>query len=111
MRPDATGAPVDAAPNGLYLNPAAYSIPKPGAWGNALRNSITGPAQFVMNASMGRTFQATDRISLDFRIEAANVLNHVAFTSWITQINSAQFGLPAAAGAMRSFQTSMRARF
>ena len=43
IRPDYTGAPLYAAPGGLYLNPAAYAPPLPGQWGNAGRNSITGP--------------------------------------------------------------------
>ena len=57
IRPDYTGAPLYAAPSGLFLNPAAYTAPLPGQWGNAGRNSIIGPAQFTLNASMGRTFR------------------------------------------------------
>ena len=52
IRPDYTGAPLYAAPAGLFLNPAAYTAPAAGQWGNAGRNSITGPAQFTLNASM-----------------------------------------------------------
>jgi hypothetical protein len=50
-------------------------------------------------------------MNLDFRIAATNVLNHVTFTSWDSTINSAQFGLPAAANAMRSMQVTLRLRF
>jgi len=38
--------PLYSAPAGLFLNPAAYTNPKPGHWGNAGRGSITGPGQF-----------------------------------------------------------------
>src|SRR5262249_35818969 len=55
LRPDTTGAPIYAAAPGLSLNPAAYRAPAPGTWGNAGRNSITGPSQFSLNASVGRT--------------------------------------------------------
>src|SRR5690349_24265552 len=48
LRPDVTGAPLDAAPSGLFLNPAAFRIPPQGQWGNAGRNSITGPSQFSL---------------------------------------------------------------
>ena len=105
------GAPLYAAPSGLSLNPAAYTIPLPGQWGNAGRNSIIGPAQFTLNASMGRTFRLNDRFNLDLRVDSTNLLNHVTFTTWDTTINSALFGLPATANAMRSMQTTLRVRF
>jgi len=111
IRPEYTGAPLYAAPSGLFLNPAAYTAPLAGQWGNAGRDSITGPAQFTLNASMGRTFRLSDRFNLDLRVDSTNALNHVTFTSWNTIINNAQFGLPAAANAMRSMQTTLRLRF
>lgn len=111
IRPEYTGAPLYAAPSGLYLNPAAYIAPLTGQWGDAGRNTITGPAQFTLNASMGRTFRLTDRFSLDARVDSTNALNHVTFTGWNTIVNNAQFGVPTAANAMRSLQTSLRVRF
>ena len=111
IRPEYTGAPLYTAPNGFSLNPNAYVAPFPGQWGNAGRDSITGPSQFSWNTSLGRTFRTGDRYTLDLRIDATNVLNHVTYTAWDTTINSAQFGLPVAANAMRSFQTTLRIRF
>ncbi len=103
IRPDYIG--------GFNLNLAAYTAPLPGQWGNAGRNSITGPGQFNVNASLGRTFRVSDRLNLDLRFDATNALNHVTFTAWNTIVNSAQFGSPAAANAMRSIQTTLRLRF
>jgi hypothetical protein len=111
IRPDATGAPLYSAPAGLFLNPSAYSAPLPGEWGNAGRDSIIGPDQFTLNSSLGRTFRLNGRFNLDFRTDFTNILNHVTFTSWVTTVNSTQFGLPAAANAMRSIQTTLRLRF
>jgi hypothetical protein len=111
IRPDYTGAPIYAAPPGLFLNPAAYTAPVPGRWGTAGRNSITGPAEFTLNASVGRTFRLDGRFNLDFRMDSTNLLNHVTFTSWDTTINSTQFGLPIAANAMRSLRATLRLRF
>jgi len=111
IRPNYTGAPLYAAPRGLALNPAAYTEPLPGEWGDAGRNSIIGPAQFTLNASMGRTFRLNGRWNLDLRVDSTNLLNHVTFTTWDTVINSAQFGLPTAANAMRSLETTLRVRF
>jgi hypothetical protein len=111
IRPERTGAPVDAAPPGFYLNAAAYAPPPPGKWGNAGRNSVIGPNQFTLNASIGRTFRLRDRLLVDLRIDAANVINNVTFPDWNTTVTSAQFGLPMAANPMRVVQTTLRARF
>ena len=111
IRPNYTGLPVTDAPDGRYLNPAAFSVPPSGSWGNAGRNSITGPSQFVMNASLSRTFRLGDRFNADLRLDATNVLNHVTFPNWNTTITSAQFGLPTTANAMRRVQSSLRIRF
>ena len=111
IRPDYTGAALYAAPAGLFLNPAAYTAPPAGEWGNAGRDSITGPDQFTLNATLGRTFRLSDRFNLDLRGDATNALNHVTFPTWVTTITSAQFGLPTSANAMRSLQTTLRVRF
>ena len=99
------------SPAGEPFNFAAFTLPAAGEWGNAGRNTITGPSQFSLNASVGRTFQATDRISMDLRIDANNALNHVVYPNWNTTVGNTQFGLPSSGGAMRSIQTTVRARF
>lgn len=111
LRPDYTGASLYDAPAGFFLNPAAVAAPAPGRWGNAGRNSINGPAQFALSASMGRTFRATDRFSLDFRVDASNALNSVRFPRWNTTVGNAQFGLPSMASPMRTLQATIRTRF
>jgi hypothetical protein len=123
IRPKVTGASVYDAPTGFHLNAAAYTAPLAGQWGDARRNSITGPSTFTFNTSLARTFRLKDRYNLDLRVDSTNLLNHVVFTSWNTTLNPASnpalntalnsplFGLPAAANAMRSLQTTMRLRF
>jgi len=111
IRPDYTGAPLYAAPSGLFLNPAAYLAPVAGRWGNAGRDSITGPGQLAVNVSLGRTFRWKDRFHIDLRFDSTNALNHVTYTSWNTTVTSAQFGLPVAANSMRAVETTLRLRF
>jgi hypothetical protein len=111
IRPDLTGASIYDAPAGLFLNPAAYSAPPTGQWGDAGRNSIRGPLQFTFNGSLARTFRLHDRYSLDIRADSANVLNHSTYSSWDTTINSSQFGLPVSANAMRTMQLTVRVRY
>jgi hypothetical protein len=108
LRPDVTGAPLYISGK---LNPAALAEPAAGQWGNAGRNTITGPRQFALNASLTRTFRLNERVSLDMRIDSMNVLNHVTFPNWNTTVNSSQFGLPIRANPMRTLEPSVRMRF
>ncbi len=111
LRPNYTGASVYSAPPGLSLNPAAYSAPPPGQWGDAGRDSITGPVQFTLNTSLARTFRLTDRLTSDLRIDSTNPINHVTYPSWNTTFGNAQFGLPMTANPMRSLTTRFIVRF
>ncbi len=79
IRPEYTGAPLYSTPAGFFLNPAAYIAPLPGQWGDAGRDSITGPSQFSLNASMAaHTFCLNDRFSTrTFDSTRPNALNHV----------------------------------
>ncbi len=112
FRPDYTGQPLYAAPPGYALNPAAYVLSPLGQYGNAGRDTITGPLQFSLNLSVGRTFRLHDRYSLNLRVDATNALNHVTFASFNTNISSGQFGLPTPpANQMRDLIVNLRLNF
>jgi len=115
IRPNVSGSPYANLTPGFFLNSGAYSAPS-GAWGNAGRDSIKGPDQFSMNASMNRTFRlhgAHDRYTLDAQLNATNILNHVVIsgynTTWIP--GSATFGQPTNANGMRTVTVQFRLRF
>jgi hypothetical protein len=113
VRPNLTGvSPYAGLSAGHHLNLAAYSPPS-GEWGNARRDSITGPNQFSLNASLDRTFRLRTKYDLETRLDATNVLNHVTYSGWNTTYIplSPQFGAPAGANAMRSMSVTMRLRF
>ena len=103
--------PIDAVSSGYYVNPEAFAPPAAAEWGDAARNSITGPVQFSLNAGIMRTFIVSNRLSLDWRIDATNVLNRVVYSSVTTTVGSPQFGLPDRANPMRKIQSSVRLRF
>jgi len=109
VRAALTGEPTDA-PEGHYLNPAAYTVPAPGAWGDAGRNSARGPRQFSLDGNLTRSFPVGGR-SLDFQVTATNLLNRVTLTGVNTLVGSPQFGLPTAANQMRRLQMSVRTTF
>jgi uncharacterized protein (TIGR03435 family) len=111
VRPRLTGVPLEPAPPGAYANPAAYTAPLPGAWGDAGRNSIRGPSQFALDASVSRVFRLRGRLNLEWRVAATNVLNHVTFATINTVVSSPQFGRPTLANPMRRLQATLRLRF
>jgi hypothetical protein len=111
VRPALTGVSTKPVVDGSYVNPAAFAVPASGTWGNAGRNSIRGPAQFALDATLARVFRLHGRLNLEWRIAATNVLNRVTFATINTVITSPQFGQPTLANQMRRIQTTFRLRF
>jgi hypothetical protein len=109
-RADATGLPLDTGTG--YFNPLAFALPAATRYGNAGRNTITGPASFVMSGSAGRSFRPFgERRSVEFRLEAQNLLNAVNVTGFGTTVNAADYGLASQAGSMRRISAEIRFRF
>jgi hypothetical protein len=110
-RPSLTGAPIESSDDNRYANPEAFTPAAPGEWGSASRNLFNGPAPFSMNASVARTFRIGERMNMDYRIDATNVLNRVTFNAINTLITSDQFGFANRANDMRRIRMSFRFRF
>ena len=89
----------------------AFTTPPPGQYGDAGRNTITGPGTFSMNLSLQRTITLHERTRLQFRVDANNVTNHVNITGIGTVVNSLTYGAPLSAGAMRSLSATLRLNF
>ncbi len=109
-RADATGLPLELA--GAFFNPAAFTLPPSGQYGNASRNTIRGPGSFVLNTAVGRSFRLDEsRHSLELRMESNNALNIMNVTRIGTTVNASNYGLALSAGQMRTMQASLRLRF
>ena len=61
--------------------------------------------------SLSRVFRLGNRLNLDWRIAATNVLNRVTFATIGTVVTSPQFGLPTQANPMRTLLMTVRLRF
>jgi hypothetical protein len=109
-RAEATGAPIDAGSGFFNLDAFSAVIP-PGEYGNAGRNTIPGPGLFSVNLAFARSFTFAERRRLEFRFEANNVFNNVNYTNLYTVVNAVNYGLPSAAGAMRTLDAVVRFRF
>ncbi len=109
-RAEATGLPIES--NSGFFNLLAFTaVIPPGQYGNAGRNTIPGPGLFNINLAFARSFTFAERRRLEFRIESNNVLNHVNYTNLYTVVNAVNYGLPSAAGAMRTMDAVVRFRF
>ncbi|HEY7210717.1 MAG TPA: TonB-dependent receptor [Bryobacteraceae bacterium] len=108
-RAQATGLPIDSGSG--FFNLDAFTIVPANLYGNAGRNTIPGPGLFNLNLAFGRAFSFGERRRLEFRVEANNVLNHVNYTSLYTVVNAVNYGLPSAAGDMRTLDLVLRFRF
>jgi hypothetical protein len=108
-RADATGLAVGAGTG--YWNPAAFAAPSQGAFGDAGRDTIPGPNRFVVNLSFSRSFHATERNHIEFRIDATNLTNSSIFTNFGTVLNALNYGLPTVALPMRTFKATVRYKF
>ncbi|MGH7867792.1 MAG: hypothetical protein ACREP9_09240, partial [Candidatus Dormibacteraceae bacterium] len=115
LRADATGLPVTRAnPTTLqYFNTSAFSLPAVGEYGNAGRDTIPGPPQYIFNMSLDKMviFSREKGLQGDFRISAENVLNTPVFDGLATVVNSSNFGRVTNVGQMRTVNLSLRLRF
>jgi hypothetical protein len=110
-RAEATGLSIYGTGN-AFFNPAAFTLPPDGEYGNAGRDTIPGPALISLNGSLNRAWRFGDsRRQLQLRINANNALNHVQITSFGTTVNSRNYGLATAASATRTVSLLVRFSF
>jgi hypothetical protein len=91
------GSPYLDAASGLiwFFDPAErakFSAPGAGQFGNTGRNYFVGPHYFELDASLLKRVQVTERVRLEFRGDATNLTNSVAFSAPTTDITSSLFG-------------------
>jgi len=64
-----------------YINPAAFSIPAPGTFGNLSRNALHGPHFAQLDFTLSKRFGIGEQRNLEFRSEFYNILNHANFAN------------------------------
>jgi hypothetical protein len=113
LRANYNGAPIAISdPTALlFFNTSAFSIPTPGTFGNAGRNTIIGPGTSVLNMGVTRNFNWGQTRGLSIQVLASNLLNDVQFASIDTNVNSPTFGRVTAVRPMRRVQILTRFRF
>jgi hypothetical protein len=97
-----------------YVNSAAFSQPAPFTFGNAPRtlSNVRGPGTHDVDFSLFKNFQATERVKVEFRAEAFNLLNQVVFGTPNMTLSSGQFGvITSQNNTPRQIQLALKAVF
>jgi len=73
----------------VFLNPAAFTIPQPGQFGNLGRFALHGPGLTQFDFTLHKRFVITERQSVEFRAEIYNLFNHTNFNNPPARLNDA----------------------
>src|SRR5262249_50983714 len=103
--------PSSAWANGQYLNPAAFSAPPGGTFGNVGRNSIVGPGYADLDLAFSRAIHFKGQTRLELRAESFNLLNRVNYNLVGRIVNGPNFGQLLSQYDPRQWQFGVRLQF
>ncbi|MEX2263494.1 MAG: carboxypeptidase-like regulatory domain-containing protein [Bryobacteraceae bacterium] len=94
-----------------YFNRDALASPG-GGFGNLGRNALRGPRQVRFDVALSKETRLSERINLELRFEAFNLLNNVNFALPSGDMADSEFGqITNTVGGPRSLQLGARLRF
>jgi hypothetical protein len=95
-----------------YFNTAAFTNPALYTFGNLGRNNLTGPAYKDFDFSTYKNFSLTERLTLQFRAEFFNILNHPSFGLPDSTVTDGNFGIiSSTASSSRNIQFALKLMF
>jgi outer membrane receptor protein involved in Fe transport len=86
-----------------WFNPSAFAVPAQYTYGNAGAYILQGDGFVNLDASLIRTFTLTERLKLQFRLDAFNSTNTVTYGNPINQLN-----LPGQTGVVTGTRSTER---
>jgi len=111
LAPNTNDASSLSSANGLF------SVPCLGCNGNMARNSFVGPSFVSWETSLFKNIRITERVKMEFRAEAFNVLNHTNFLlpgaggATNMRTNSGSFGQAGGTFNPRNLQFGLKIAF
>jgi carboxypeptidase family protein/TonB-dependent receptor-like protein len=105
-RPDLSSAVTYPHTVSQWFDPAAFSTPAIGAWGNVGFDSVTGPGRDNWNLSLFKNFLLSESRGsrLELRVETFNTWNHTQFNGVSNTLSNSNFGQVTSAFDPRVFQ-------
>ncbi|MGI9107659.1 MAG: carboxypeptidase regulatory-like domain-containing protein [Pyrinomonadaceae bacterium] len=112
-RPNVAGDPASGARRTpeQWFNPAAFSFPAFGTFGNSGRNILDGPDYQNVNASLLKNTRLGERLNLQLRLEAFNLFNRPNFNLPDNFLGSPTFGQILSARDPRHLQFGAKLLF
>jgi len=77
-----------------WLNPAAFSAPLPGTFGNLPRNYLRGPNFWQLDLNFSKDFRFNDVQGLQFRLEMFNITNRLNYENPAAALPAGTVGQP-----------------
>jgi hypothetical protein len=88
-RPDVVaGVPFYLDNDRNILNPAAFTTPAPGTYGNLPRNALRGPLFRQFDMTFSKRIRITENANIQFRTEIFNIFNTTNFANPAATLNS-----------------------
>jgi hypothetical protein len=94
-----------------WFDTDAFAQPPPLQFGNQGVNIVRGDRRGALNASLLRDFPLREKLRLQLRAEALNLLNHANFGLPGQTLGNANFGVVATSAAPRQLQLGLRCVF
>ena len=108
VNPSFSGNVILGNPN-KYFDPNAFMVPANGTYGNLGRDTLSGPGLSQLDFSVLKNTMLSERVRLQFRAEAFNILNHANFATPNTIVfSSATSVANPTAGQITSTSTTSR---
>ena len=104
----------------LWINPAAFTVPAAGTWGNLGKNAFRGPALWQIDSALQRRVALRERMALEMRAEVFNITNRPQYGQPLADISApSSFGRitslantsPTGSGTPRQIEIAMRLVF
>jgi hypothetical protein len=116
LNPGYTASGITTGTLNQWFNPAAFSLPPVGEFGNFGRNVLTGPFFWNIDFSVIKDTKLSERFTLQFRAEFFNILNHAnwglpnagVFTQGFAATGSPVYAVSPAAGEITTLAEPMR---
>ncbi|MGH9355168.1 MAG: carboxypeptidase regulatory-like domain-containing protein, partial [Terriglobia bacterium] len=108
LNPAFSGPVIVGGPN-QYFNPNAFVVALNGTYGNVGRDTFIGPGLATLDFSLFKRTRITESLSLEFRAEIFNILNHANFNTPNLIVFTSPAGIPSsAAGKITATSTASR---
>ena len=94
-----------------WFDTSIFSIPAPATFGNAGRNTLSGPGYVNLDLSLIKKFRLTERWNMELRAETFNFTNTPHFNNPSSALDATNFGEVSGSFGERQVQLGVKIIF